>query len=323
MSKSELKFTNKRTCGHCGNRAPMVIVADYREVKHDYVEGVGGFNYGEWYEVLKCQSCEKVELRVHSYHQALTEEESPTVYKTIYPEAIAIPVGLPKKVKNEYEKALQARHGDSNGYGVLLGRVLEAVFHDKKAKGKMLGQQLQDLAKRNRLPQETLAFAAKLNSFRIVGAHFNKGKLTPKEIPIMEKLTKVILEYVYSAPYIMKQAEKTISKLDNKKLKKRKSKAVSASKIIIPIRRIVINSEPDGHFTLISIEMPDWNEKFIALIKKNALIAYEVYQMPTLNSEIRSLLFQHGYRMLVLKEDPDKRFLISKSYAKKLDVADN
>jgi len=183
---------------------------------------MGSFNYGEWYEILKCQNCDKVELRVHSYHQGFSEEEVPTVYKTLYPEPIIIPDGLPRKVKAEYERAIKARHGDSNGYGVLLGRVLESVFHDKKAKGKMLGQQLQDMAARKMLPPETLAFADKLNKLRVVGAHFSVGKLTPKDIPIMEKLTKVILEYVYSAPFIMKQAEKAVKKVNGEKKTSRK-----------------------------------------------------------------------------------------------------
>ena len=278
------KLTEKRVCGHCGNRGPMVIVGEYREIKHDYNEQAGSFNYGEWYEIVKCQNCEEVELRVHSYHHAFSEEECPTVYKTLYPIAHRIPDGLPKKVKEEYERALKARHGDSNGYGVLLGRVLESVFHDKKAKGKMLGQQLEDMAGRNQLPKEALAFADKLNSLRIVGAHFNVGKLTEKEIPIMEKLTKVILEYVYSAPHIIKQAEKIIKTKKNRNSSNVKSPItpVTATKqIYLPIRQYIITEMPSGDFKEISTEMTNWARRFRDFVKSEQLIRHRKYLMPT------------------------------------------
>jgi Domain of unknown function (DUF4145) len=210
MSKPPPEFTEKRTCGHCGVRSPMIIVAKFYEKLSDFIKNVGVFEYGERYELLKCQGCEKIELEAHSYHEGM--DEPIFNFRTLYPEPIIIPKGLPNKVKEEYQNALKARHGNSNGYGVLLGRVLEAVFHDKKAKGKMIGEQLKDLAQRNVLPNETLAFAKQLNKLRVKGAHFSVGKLTPKDIPIMEKLTKVILEYVYVAPFIMKEAEKAVNK---------------------------------------------------------------------------------------------------------------
>ena len=292
----------------------MVIAGEYREIKHDSIEGLGNFNCGEWYEILTCQNCEKVELRVHSYHHGLSEEEMPTVYKTLYPSSHSIPDGLPKRVRQEYELALKARHGDSNAYGVLLGRVLEAVFHDKKAKGYMLGQQLKDLAERNALPPEIITFAEKLNKLRAFGAHFNAGKLTAKDVPIMEKLAKVILESVYSAPHIIRQAEKAINKVDNKKTKvSRNVNIKNTTKVSAPFRRMLVNEVPLGDFEEISIRMPDWESTFLELIEHRKLIKYNVYQMPNLNYDIKTALSKNGYRDLILSNDHDKHYLVPKN----------
>jgi hypothetical protein len=55
MSNIPPKFTDKRTCGHCGGHVPMIIVAKFKEDLDDFIENVGVFKYGEWYELLKCQ----------------------------------------------------------------------------------------------------------------------------------------------------------------------------------------------------------------------------------------------------------------------------
>lgn len=210
MPEANIKHSAlKRVCGHCGVNAKMIVKAEYDEQDLDFVDG-RMIECGKLYEIFKCQSCDKIELAVHDYHEGMDNVEMFKTYKTLYPAPVSLPEGLPAKVKKEYQRALKARHGDSNGYGVLLGRVLEAVFHDKKAKGKMLGQQLKYLAEQNLLPKETLAFASKLNELRVVGAHFKKGELTPKDILIMERLIKSILEYVYTAPYIMNAAKKAV-----------------------------------------------------------------------------------------------------------------
>ena len=295
----------------------MVIVGEYREIKYDFIsEQVGSFHYGKWYEILKCQGCDEVELRVHSYHQGFDEIEFPTEYTTLYPAAQTIPEGLPTKVKKEYVQALKARHGDLNGYGVLLGRVLESVFHDKKAKGRMLGDQLQDMANRKQLPAEALAFAHSLNKLRVVGAHFNVGKLTPKEIPIMETLTKVILEYVYSTPFIIKRAEKAINKLDGKKDKSPNKPVlgnVLSTKLPVPICRKIVKTIPLGVFNGISIEMPNWQQTFMDFIRLHLRIKYDVYSMPNLGADITKELRTNGYTMLIYENDQDQRFLVPRS----------
>jgi hypothetical protein len=46
-----------------------------------------------------------------------------------------------------------------------------------------------------------------LRQFRNVGAHAELGELTKEEAPILENLTRAILEYVSSAPLLIAQAD--------------------------------------------------------------------------------------------------------------------
>ena len=292
----------------------MKIVATFSDIKQNYDEKQNlVWKAGECYQLLQCQNCEKPELRNYYYHEFT--EEQPYDYTTLYPESIIPPRGLPKKVREEYERAVKARHGDSNGYGVLLGRVLESVCQDKKAKGKMIGEQLKDLADRNELPAEIITFAEKLNRLRVFGAHFNVGKLTAKDIPIMENLIKVILEYVYSAPFIIKQAERAIKKVDGKKAKPPKANILATNtktRFAIPIYRKLVKEAPLGEFEEISIEMLDWEAEFLDMVANQKLIKYNVYNMPTLSQDIKAALYMNEYRDLILQDDHDQHFLLPK-----------
>jgi hypothetical protein len=294
----------------------MIIGADFKDEKTDFVDGYGEYVYGKWYETLKCQSCEQVELRYFEYDPDSLSGPEPITYFSLYPLQPEIPEGLPPKVKKEYQLALKARHGDSNGYGVWLGRVLEAVCQDKKAKGRMIGQQLQDLANRNVLPKEILAYASKLNSLRIAGAHFNVGKLSKKDIPIMERLTRTILEYVYTAPHIMKQAEKAVKKLGGNKGRSQTPPPPPQRKLIPPVRRIMVERAPSLMFNEISVDDPDYESHFLKFISKNECVKFDTYNVPTLPDSIKRALFAAKYVLYISTSQADMRYYVPDSIHK-------
>ena len=105
---------------------------------------------------------------------------------------------------------------DPNAYAVLIGRVLELVCSDRKAKGNSLNNKLQDLADRQEIPEKLVGVADGLRNFRNVGAHPSLGELTESEIPILDDLSKAILEYVYTAPYLAAKAEQRFNELKQK-----------------------------------------------------------------------------------------------------------
>lgn len=189
----------------------MKLIAKYEAVAPVYDEG-GEIvcAEGPCYELLKCPACKEVELRTYYFH---TSDNGEREYAVLYPTTSKGPLGLPAKIQKEYDAARRVRSASANAYSVLMGRVLELVCEDRKAGGKDLYNKLTDLSGRGEIPSKLVAVADKLRIFRNVGAHAVLGELTEKEVPILDNLSRAILEYVYSAPYLAEQAKKALDKL--------------------------------------------------------------------------------------------------------------
>ncbi len=104
-----------------------------------------------------------------------------------------------------------------------MGRVLELVCEDRQATGADLFQKLADLSKKTEIPAKLVAVADKLRIFRNFGAHASLGGLTENEVPILESLSRAILEYVYSAPFLAEQAKTALDKLHQRNKARRKT----------------------------------------------------------------------------------------------------
>jgi hypothetical protein len=209
-------FTAPKVCAHCGNLAPMRIVAEYDEVDTVCDEETKIFwKEGPCFELLKCPACNEIELRTYYFIP-----ETPRAFKTLYPNASRIPLGLPTKIEKEYQAALKVRGISANAYGVLMGRILELVCEDRNAAGNSLFNKLSDLANKNEIPSKLVMVADKLRIFRNVGAHASLGELTDQEAPILESLARAILEYVYSAPSLAESAKNAYEALKKRQKKK-------------------------------------------------------------------------------------------------------
>jgi len=95
---------------------------------------------------------------------------------------------------------------------------LDIVCQDRNADGEDLNEKLEDLSNKGEIPSKLVAVTASLRKLRNVGAHADLGELTAKEAPLLDDLCRAILEYVYSAPYLVKKAEEKLQEL--KKVKK-------------------------------------------------------------------------------------------------------
>jgi len=214
MTKNTPSFTAMRKCEHCENKAPMLIATTYSQVD-DHEEDAGKFSHhweeGYIHEVLECPACKGVILRRYYYHDQMDpESEEPQI---LYPVAQELMDGLPQAVERAYESARRVRNVDPNAFGVLLGRVLDGVCKDRGAEGDSLYKRLEFLATRGDIPRNLVVVAHSLRQLRNVGAHGDLGELTPKEIPLLEDLTRAILEYVYRAPLLAKRAAERVEKL--------------------------------------------------------------------------------------------------------------
>lgn len=217
VKAKKYEFTDPMRCGHCTNVAPMKKGSTYSTVHTKFDEHTGNdWDEGEIYKILECPSCEKVILQKEYYHDLLDGDQLPPD-EILYPSSNVLPIGLPDSIAKGFNAALKVKPIDANAFGVLIGRVLEMVCEDRKAKGRDLNARLEDLATRGEIPNNLVGVANGLRNLRNVGAHAFIGELTPRAVPILNSLAIAILEYVYSAPRLAKIAQEQLAMLKTTK----------------------------------------------------------------------------------------------------------
>jgi hypothetical protein len=172
-------------------------------------------DHGYNYELLLCLACKKVTLREYFEHEFLDPED--IKIETLYPPQGMKLFELPYLIQKAYEAALKARAIDANAYAILLGRMLEVVCEDRKVKGKNLYDKLKVLAENGEIPKNLLGVAHGLRQLRNIGVHEPLEGLSSDEIPILDALSTAILEYIYIAPSLARQAETRLKRLKEKK----------------------------------------------------------------------------------------------------------
>jgi uncharacterized protein DUF4145 len=219
----EKRFSGPIKCGHCHNEAPMEIVAVYsgvEEYSDDRLDNPLGVDMsweaGRVYELNKCPACDLVTLRSYDWHSG-SMDGSDIEYVVLYPSQDKLLRGLPRKIDQDYRAAQRVRNISANAYGVLVGRLLDSVCEDRDASGKSLDERLKSLADKGVIPSGLVNVAAGIRKLRNIGAHGDLGELTEAEVPVLDDLTRAILEYVYSAPQLAREAEERFAKLKKRK----------------------------------------------------------------------------------------------------------
>lgn len=84
-------------------------------------------------------------------------------------------------------------------------------------RGKSLEHKLEDLSSKGDMPKKLVDVANGLRKLRNLGAHASNAALTDAEVPVLDNLTRAILEYVYSAPLLAQEAEDRLKALKERK----------------------------------------------------------------------------------------------------------
>ena len=155
-------------------------------------------------------------LREYFDHDGIDPED--IKLETLYPPRGVKLFYLPSSVQQAYEAALQARAIDANAYAILLGRMLEVVCENRKVQGERLNDKLKALAEKGEIPNNLVGVAHGLRILRNIGAHEPLEGLSSEEIPILDDLSRAILEYIYIAPALARQAEERSQLLKEKRL---------------------------------------------------------------------------------------------------------
>lgn len=206
---------NVLTCGFCYNISRMDIISTISDRHVDIEPETGaGDEYGTDYNVCKCPKCGKANVICYHWYGDMEEEE--IEYEILHPITKNAPIGLPPEIMKTYEAAEKVKTIEVNAYAILMRRLLEMVCLDRKAKSGTLASMLNDLAKKNEIPTKLVSVAKGLKDFGNLGAHAGSGQLTEREIPIVDALTRAVLEYIYSAPYLATLAEKKLKNIKSK-----------------------------------------------------------------------------------------------------------
>lgn len=217
MSKNK-DLSKITSCGHCFNISAMPTIGyitrddEYEDADYGRVVGESGTTYC----VLECPACKKINIVNYDWHDSM-ESDDEIEYNLLYPMNQKYPLGLPEKILTAYKAAEKVKTIDVNAYAILMRRMLELVCIDRNAKQGTLANMLKDLADKNEIPQKLVNVAKGLKDFGNIGAHAGSGELSEKEIPILNALSKAILEYIYSAPYLATLAEKQLERVKKKK----------------------------------------------------------------------------------------------------------
>jgi hypothetical protein len=207
--KLEKQYTEAIACNHCTNNAPMLIITNHTCEGEDELAENLLVKEGHDYQMLECLTCQRITLRSLYWHEAFPE--APRDYMTIFPVTEPLPKGLPQAIKKEFEAALRVRTINPGSYAVLIRRMLEQVCKDRKAAGKNLNQKLDDLVSKNEIPIKLADVAHKLRMFGNMGAHAADTDVDEADVPILDDLSRALLEYVYGAPFLVEQAAKRLA----------------------------------------------------------------------------------------------------------------
>lgn len=212
-----MNYSKTITCGHCNNISKMEVIGSIGDIVDEVDPEYGPMGqHGTYYDVFRCPACHKPNIVCYGWHDGM-ESEDEVDYEFLYPLDKSIPLGLPANILSTYKAAEKVKTIDVNAYAILMRRLLELVCIDRNATGKTLALMLKDLANKNEIPEKLVQVANGLKNFGNIGAHAGIGELSEKEIPIVKALTKAILEYIYSAPYLTSVAENKLNSIKTKK----------------------------------------------------------------------------------------------------------
>jgi hypothetical protein len=99
--------------------------------------------------------------------------------------------------------------------------MLEVVCENRKVQGENLFDKLKALAEKGEIPNNLMGVAHGLRMLRNIGAHEPLEGLSSDEIPILDDLSRAILEYIYIAPTLARQAEERSKRLKEKKTERK------------------------------------------------------------------------------------------------------
>jgi hypothetical protein len=226
-------------CGHCGNVGICKVKASYT---YDIlVEATDEYEQRMWF-LFQCSSCSRpilaesvilekeklgelpdiFKINIQLANGNAGDQAGPILFeywsdnnKILYPQDKIIEDQwmLPYRVAQAYSAALRVQKADAGAFAIMVGRTLEEICHNEKAKGKVLADKIKSLADSGRIPQVLADMFMQLRLLRNVAAHVSEDGYEVKEedVPIIRQFMDAILEYLYIAPMKITRLQDRVS----------------------------------------------------------------------------------------------------------------
>lgn len=210
MNEEKKQWEQIIICPHCGNETPQVV--EYKTTSIERVStGDGRTLPLENYNFLvRCKTCNEVSLYIN-WELAEDPYDLEDAY-CLYPRIEAIPSNVPDVIRQSYNEAKKVEKISPTAFVVLIGKSLECLCEDKKAKGNNLKNKLDDLAKEGVIPETLLKMAHGVRLLRNIGVHPSDYDMTEEEVSIIGDFFAAVIEYVYVAPEKIKNLEEKLKR---------------------------------------------------------------------------------------------------------------
>jgi hypothetical protein len=200
-------------CPHCSRNTSHVLQWKYRRWDK---KGETDISHSSYY-VAVCDLCKEVLLYVnHPPHDDLADcfegsVEADTVL--VWPDSGGSQQSIPELVRDYYQEAGVVRNVSLNAYAISLRRALEAVCTDRGIDTRPpLAQRLQLLAFKDEMATRLNGMTLFLKDVGNIGAHADRN-VTQDEARLINKLFRLIVDYLYVVPDEITKLKSTWAKL--------------------------------------------------------------------------------------------------------------
>lgn len=217
MSKDTVKYTDEPIqCFHCGNQTVMQMIAQYN--KQDFEE-IWPDHFSEhpdnvihWFNkwtLYLCPVCTEVTLfRTSGDSEYVHPNGEPiTVEELLYPSGNLDKDHIPEPVHKAYMAAIGVRNIDGAVCVLALRRALEKMCKHEGATGRDLFSKLKNLQEIGKLPPIMDQISFILRKEGNSAAHADDIDFDKETVNQLIDFTEVILEYLYTLPHKIKQAQ--------------------------------------------------------------------------------------------------------------------
>jgi hypothetical protein len=187
-------------CPHCGNETAQEILFEetITETVYSLNDPDDSYDFDVTYYLTKCITCKSISLfndcEINDSQGNLSEAN------ICYPEQKKLGIEIPSIVAKTYREAIRIRNISPPAFAVMIRRGLEFLCKDKKAKGKTLKDQLEDLGRSGIIPTTLAEMGDALRFLGNIAAHATNYKIDRTEVKAMDDFFLAMLEYVYIGP---------------------------------------------------------------------------------------------------------------------------